>query len=55
MREALAYARTINTLPVEINPIAVNKFTVMTRERLIAGDVTARKAYRNAIVDAVIV
>lgn len=53
--EALAYARTTSTLPVEINPSAVNKFTVMMRERLIAGDVTARKAYLNAIVDAVIV
>lgn len=54
-REALAYARTTSTLPVEINPIAVNKYTAMMRERLVAGDVTARKAFLNAIVDAVIV
>jgi hypothetical protein len=42
-------------LPVEINPIAADKFTVMMRDRLVAGDGTARKAYVSAIVDAVIV
>ena len=46
-----AYARTTSTLPVEIDPIAVNKFTVMMRDRLVSGDVTARKAYVSAIVD----
>lgn len=53
--EALAYARSTSTLPVEINPIAVNRFTTLMRERLAAGDVAARKAYVSAIVDTVIV
>jgi site-specific DNA recombinase len=53
--EALEYARKSSVLPVEIDPIAIERFTRLMREQLVSGDVAARKAYLSAIIDAVIV
>lgn len=53
--EALEYARKSSVLPVEIDPVAIERFTRLMREQLVSGDVAARKAYLSAIIDAVIV
>jgi site-specific DNA recombinase len=53
--EALDYAKKSSAHPVEIDPVAIERFTRLMREQLISGDVAARKAYLGAIVDAVIV
>lgn len=53
--QALEYARKSSAVPIEIDPIAIDRFTRLMRERLIEGDVAARKAYLSAIVDAIIV
>ncbi len=53
--EAADYARKSSALPVQIDPIAIDRFTRLMREQLISGDVAARKAYLASIVDAVIV
>ena len=42
-------------VPIEINPIAVDRFTRLMREQLVSGDVAARKAYLSAIVDTIVV
>jgi hypothetical protein len=42
-------------VPVQIDPVAVDRFTRLMREQLVSGDVAARKAYLASIVDAVIV
>ena len=49
------YAKKSGASPIEIDPVAIDRFTRLTREQLISGDVAARKAYRASIVDAVIV
>jgi site-specific DNA recombinase len=41
--EAADYARKSSALPVQIDPIAIDRFTRMMREQLISGDVAARK------------
>jgi site-specific DNA recombinase len=41
--------------PVEIDPIAIERFTRLMREQLVSGDVAARKAYLSAIIDAIVV
>ena len=53
--EAADYARKSSALPVQIDPIAIDRFTRLMREQLVSGDVAARKAYLASIVDAVIV
>jgi hypothetical protein len=37
-------------VPVEIDPVAIDHLTRLTREQLVSGDVAARKAYLAAIV-----
>ena len=53
--EALEYARKSSAVPIEIDPIAIDRFTRLMRERLVDGDVAARKAYLSAVVDAIVV
>jgi site-specific DNA recombinase len=53
--EAADYARKSSALPVQIDPVAIDRFTRLMREQLVSGDVAARKAYLASIVDAVIV
>jgi site-specific DNA recombinase len=53
--EAADYARKSNALPVQIDPVAIDRFTRLMPEQLVSGDVAARKAYLASIVDAVIV
>lgn len=53
--EALDYARRSMADAVTIDPAAVETFTRLARERLLDGEVAARKACIGAVVDAVIV
>ncbi len=53
--DALAYAKKSAALPVEIDAVAVERFTRLMRDELISGDVSARKAYLGAIVDKIVV
>jgi site-specific DNA recombinase len=53
--EALDYAKKSSALPIEVDSVAVDRFTRLMREQLVSGDVAARKAYLSAIVDAIIV
>ncbi|MDB5616353.1 hypothetical protein [Tardiphaga sp.] len=53
--EALEYAKNSSVLPVEIDPVAIERFTRLMREQLVSGDVTARKAYLSAIIDTIVV
>jgi fumarate hydratase class II len=53
--EALDYARKSSATPIEIDPIAIDRFTRLMREQLVSGDVAARKAYLASVVDAIIV
>lgn len=53
--EALDYAKKSSTVPIEIDPVAIDRFTRLMREQLVSGDVAARKAYLRAIVDAIVV
>jgi hypothetical protein len=53
--EAADYARKSSALPVQIDPVAIDRFTRLMREQLVSDDVAARKAYLASIVDAVIV
>ena len=49
------YAGKSTAHPVQIDPIAIDRFTRLMREQLVSGDVAARKAYLASIVDALIV
>ena len=53
--EALDYAKKSSAAPIEIDPIAVDRFIRLMREQLVSGDVAARKTYLSAIVDAIVV
>jgi site-specific DNA recombinase len=53
--EALEYAKRSSALPIEIDPVAIDRFARLMREQLISGDVAARKAYLSAVVDAIVV
>ena len=53
--EALDYAKKSSALPIEVDSVAVDRFTRLMREQLVSGDVAARKACLSAIVDAIIV
>ncbi|MGJ4931561.1 recombinase family protein [Bradyrhizobium sp. HKCCYLS2038] len=53
--EALDYAKKSSATPIEIDPVAVDRFTRLMREQLLSGDVAARKAYLSSVVDAIIV
>lgn len=53
--EALDYAKKSSGAPIEIDPVAVDRFTRLMREQLTSGDVAARKAYLSSMVDAIIV
>jgi site-specific DNA recombinase len=52
---ALAYAKKTSTLPIEIDPVIIERFTRLMRERLVSGDAAARKAYLSAIIDSIVV
>jgi site-specific DNA recombinase len=43
--EGAEYARKSSARPVQIDPIAIDRFTRLMREQLVSGDVAARKAY----------
>ncbi len=51
--EALEYTRKSLSQSVDIDAVAVDRFTQLMQERLISGDVAARKAYLDAIVDRI--
>jgi site-specific DNA recombinase len=53
--EALDYAKRSSALPIEVDPVAIDRFTRLMRQQLVSGDVAARKAYLSAIVDAIVV
>jgi site-specific DNA recombinase len=53
--EALDYAKKSSTSPIEIDPIAIDRFTRLMREQLTSGDVAVRKAYLSSVVNAIIV
>jgi site-specific DNA recombinase len=51
----LDYAKKSSATPVEIDPVAIARFTSLMREQLVSGDVAARKPYLASVVDAIIV
>jgi site-specific DNA recombinase len=53
--DALEYAKRSSALPIEIDPVAIDRFARLMREQLISGDVAAKKAYLSAVVDAIVV
>jgi hypothetical protein len=53
--EALDYAKKSGADPIEIDPVAIDRFSRLMREQLLSGDVAARKAYLSSVVDAIIV
>jgi site-specific DNA recombinase len=53
--EALDYAKKSSVLPIEIDPIVIERFTRLMRERLVSRDAAARKAYLAAIIDSIVV
>ncbi len=53
--EALAYAKKSLAMPIEIDAVAIERFTRLMREQLTSGEVAARKAYVAAIVDRIVV
>jgi site-specific DNA recombinase len=53
--EALDYAKKSSANPIEIDPVAIDRFARLMREQLLSGDVAARKAYLSSVVDAIIV
>jgi hypothetical protein len=52
--DALDYAKRSSALPIEIDPVAIDRFARPMREQLVSGD-AARKAYLSAVVDAIVV
>jgi hypothetical protein len=44
--EALDYAKKSSALLIEIDPVAIDRFTRLMRQQLVSGDVAARKACR---------
>lgn len=53
--EALDYAKKSSGGLIEIDPVAIDRFTRLMRDQLTTGEVAARKAYLSGIVDAIIV
>jgi site-specific DNA recombinase len=53
--EALTYAKKSVSQPIEIDAVAIERFTRLMREQLTSGEVAARKAYFGAIVDRIVV
>jgi hypothetical protein len=53
--EALDYSKRSSALPIEIDPVAIDRFARLVREQLVSGDVAARKSYLSAVVDAIVV
>ncbi|MGY3134344.1 hypothetical protein ACVMIH_004765 [Bradyrhizobium sp. USDA 4503] len=51
---ALHYAKKSSAPPIQIDPIAIDRFTRLMRQQLVSGDVAARKAYLASVVDAII-
>jgi site-specific DNA recombinase len=41
--EALDYARKSSALPIEVDPVAVDRFTRLMREQLVSGDVAPER------------
>ncbi|MDB5565020.1 MAG: hypothetical protein JWP84_1586 [Tardiphaga sp.] len=52
---ALDYAKRSSALPIEIDPVAIDRFARLMREQLITGDVAGRKTYLSAVVDVIVV
>jgi len=40
---------------IEVDPVAIDRFTRLMRDQLTSGEVAARKAYLSSVVDAIIV
>jgi hypothetical protein len=53
--EALDYAKKSGPVPIEIDPVIIERFTRLMREKLVAGDAAGRKAYLSAIIDSIVV
>ena len=53
--EARDYAKKSGLVPIEIDPVVIERFTRLVRERLICGDAAARKAYLSAIIDSIVI
>jgi hypothetical protein len=53
--EALEYGKKSSGSPIEIDPVAIDRFTRLMRGQLTSGEVAARKAYLSSVVDAIIV
>jgi hypothetical protein len=53
--DGINYAKKSSANPIEIDPVAIDRFARLMREQLLSGDVAARKAYLSSVVDAIIV
>jgi site-specific DNA recombinase len=53
--EALDYAKKSGLVPIEIDPVIIERFTRLMREKLVYGDAAGRKAYLGAIIDSIVV
>ena len=53
--EALDYAKRSGLVPIEIDPVVIERFTRLMREKLVSGDAAYRKAYLGAIIDSIVV
>ena len=53
--DALDDAKRSSATPVEIGPVAADRFTRAMREQRVSGDVAARKTYLSSVVDAIVV
>ena len=57
--EALDYARKSGLVPIEIDPVIIERFTRLMREKLVSGDAAAKaylgaiKAYLGAIIASI--
>ena len=51
--EALDYAKKSGLVPIEIDPVIIERFTRLMREKLVSGDAAGRKAYLSAIIELV--
>jgi len=47
--EAADYARKSSALPVQIDPVAIDRFTRLMREPLISGDIAAHPGFRRRL------
>jgi hypothetical protein len=53
--EALDCAKKSGLVPIEIDPVVIERFTRLMREKLVSGDAAGRMAYLSAIIDSIVV